>query len=108
MAALRDALPELVGRRRVVALFGCMRDKDLGAMLPHLRAIAGEVVLTSVGGSRATSASELAGLLAGGVPVEPVAAALSEARRRAGPGGLVVVCGSLALVGAVLSGLRSR
>ncbi|MGD0832801.1 MAG: Mur ligase family protein [Candidatus Dormibacteria bacterium] len=108
MAALRDALPELAAGRRVVALFGCMRDKDVVAMLPHLRAIAGEVVLTSVGGARAAPASELGGLLGDGVPVEPVPAALDEARRRAGPGGLVAVCGSLALVGAVLSGLRSR
>jgi folylpolyglutamate synthase/dihydropteroate synthase len=32
-----------------------------------------------------------------------VEAGLAEARRRAGPSGLVLVCGSLALVGAVLA-----
>jgi folylpolyglutamate synthase/dihydropteroate synthase len=46
-------------------------------------------------------------MLGDGVPVEPVAAALDEASRLAGPDGLVVVCGSLALVGAVLDGLRT-
>jgi folylpolyglutamate synthase/dihydropteroate synthase len=63
-------------------------------------------VTTSVGGPRAAPAAGLAALLGGdAVAVEPVAAALEEARRRAGDRGLVVVCGSLALVGTVLARL---
>jgi dihydrofolate synthase/folylpolyglutamate synthase len=107
MAALSAGVPDLAEGRRVVAVFGAMADKDLEAMLPHLRAMAEEVVLTSVGSARAASAGDLAAMLREGVPIEPVAAAVDEARRLAGPAGLVVVCGSLALVGAVLDGLST-
>ena len=107
MAALRSAVPDLAEGRRVVAVFGCMADKDVEAMLPHLRAMAKKVVLTRVGTARAASPGDLAAMLGDGVPIEPVAAALDEASRLAGPNGLVVVCGSLALVGAVLDGLRT-
>jgi len=107
-AALAALVPEvagLAGGRRVVAAFGAMADKQLDAMLPLVFGMADEVVLTSVGGARAASAAQLATMLGGGTAVEPVAAALAEARRRAGPSGLVLVCGSLALVGEVLAGL---
>ena len=103
MAALRADLPELAGGRRVVGLFGAMADKQLDEMLGHLRAMTAEVVLTSVGGGRATPAGELAARLGAGLPVEPVSAALDAARDLAGPEGLVLACGSLALVGAVLA-----
>ena len=72
-------------------------------MLPRVAVMAQELVLTSVGGERAASAVALAAMLGGGTALEPPAAALAEARRRAGPAGLVLVCGSLALVGAVLA-----
>jgi dihydrofolate synthase/folylpolyglutamate synthase len=90
----------------VVALFGAMADKQLDVMLPLVAGMAQEVVLTSVGGERAASAAALAAMLGGGNALEPPAAALAEARRRAGPAGLVLVCGSLALVGAVLAQLE--
>jgi len=105
VAALSTEVAGLAGGRRVVALFGAMADKQLDEMLPPLARMADEVVLTSVGGGRAASAALLREMLGGGTAVEPVAAALSEARRRAGGSGLVLVCGSLALVGAVLAGL---
>jgi dihydrofolate synthase/folylpolyglutamate synthase len=105
MARLRDALPELVAGRRVVGLFGAMKDKQLDAMLPHLLAMTDDVVLTSVETERAAPAFELATLLSSGTPVTPVSAALARARTRAGDGGVVLVCGSLAVVGAVLAEL---
>jgi dihydrofolate synthase/folylpolyglutamate synthase len=103
MAALAGEVPHLASGRRVVALFGAMADKQLEEMLPPLRAIATDWVFTSVGGQRAARPSALADLFRGGQAVEPVATALSRARQLAAPDGLVVVCGSLALVGAVLS-----
>ena len=103
LTALGPEVAELAGDRRVVALFGAMADKQLDVMLPRVAAMAQEVVLTSVGGERAASAAALAAMLGGGTALEPPAAALAEARRRAGPAGLVLVCGSLALVGAVLA-----
>ena len=106
LAALGSEVTGLAGGRRVVALFGAMVDKQLDEMLPLVAQMADEVVLTSVGGGRAASAALLAGMLGGGTAVEPVAEALSEARHRAGRSGLVLVCGSLALVGAVLAQLE--
>jgi dihydrofolate synthase/folylpolyglutamate synthase len=106
LTALGPEVVELAGDRRVVALFGAMADKQLDAMLPLVAGMADEVVLTSVGGERAASAAALAAMLGGGTPLEPPAAGLAEARRRAGAAGLVLVCGSLALVGAVLAQLE--
>jgi dihydrofolate synthase/folylpolyglutamate synthase len=103
LAALAPQVAELAEGRRVVAVFGAMVDKQLEEMLPLLSRVTAEVVLTSVGGGRAASAAALATILGRGIAVEPVAAALAEARRLAGPSGLVLVCGSLALVGAVLA-----
>jgi dihydrofolate synthase/folylpolyglutamate synthase len=105
LAALAPEVTSLAGGRRVIALFGAMADKQLEAMLPIVSGMAAEVVLTSVGGERAAPARQLAAMLGGGTAVEPVPAALAEARRRAGRSGLVLVCGSLALVGEVLAGL---
>lgn len=106
LAALSTEVTALAGGRRVVALFGAMADKQLDEMLPRVAQMSDEVVLTSVGGGRAASAALLAEMLGGGTAVEPVAEALAEARRRAGGSGLVLVCGSLALVGAVLAELE--
>jgi dihydrofolate synthase/folylpolyglutamate synthase len=106
LAALSPEVTALAGGRRVVALFGAMADKQLDEMLPRVAQMSDEVVLTSVGGGRAASAALLAGMLVEGTAVEPVAEALSEARHCAGESGLVLVCGSLALVGAVLAQLE--
>ncbi len=106
MAALRSAVALLAEGRGVVAVFGAFADKQLDEMLPHLRAMAAQVVLTSIGGPRAASAADLQAMLHGqGMVVEPVSAAVEAARELAGRSGLVVVCGSLALVGAVLGQL---
>jgi dihydrofolate synthase/folylpolyglutamate synthase len=107
LAALAAEVSVLAAGRRVVALFGAMADKQLDEMLPHLTGMAAEVVFTSVGGERAASAAQLTGLLGSGTAAEPVAAGLAEARRCAGPSGVVLVCGSLALVGAVLALLEA-
>ena len=107
LAALSPEVTALAGGRRVVVLFGAMADKQLDEMLPLVAHMSDEVVLTSVGGGRAASAALLAGMLVEGTAVEPVAEALAEARRRAGGSGLVLVCGSLALVGAVLAQLEA-
>jgi len=105
LAALAAEIAGLAGGRRVVTLFGAMADKQLDEMLPLVTGMAAEVVLTSIGSERAAPAAQLAALLGGGTAIEPVGAALAEARHRAGPLGLVLVCGSLALVGEVLAGL---
>ena len=91
-------------------LFGVMADKDAGAMLAPLAARAGRIVLTTAPNPRATSAEALAALLkpSGDLVVEPdfaraLAVALALTPRR-----LLVVSGSLYLVGAARTWLRQR
>jgi dihydrofolate synthase / folylpolyglutamate synthase len=100
------------GRPRLVLLFTVMRDKPAAEMLTILRDVADEAIVTTLPLPRATPASDLArmardlGLAATAAP-DP-RAGLARAAERAGPGGLVVACGSLYLVGALSEGATAR
>ena len=100
----------LRGGPKPVLLFAAMADKDLAAVLGPLVPHVASVVATQPGVKRAADAKDVAaaaralGLPAGAEP-EP-ARALERARALAGPGGLVLVAGSLYLVGAVLATLE--
>jgi dihydrofolate synthase/folylpolyglutamate synthase len=102
--ALRD-VPDLV------LLFGVMRDKDVEAIARTLFPLAREVVLTRPRLARAAAPAEIARragrLAAGAHRVPQPRRALALARRLAGDG-VVVVSGSLFLVGAVLELVRSE
>jgi len=100
----------LRGGPKPVLLVAAMADKDLsgilGPLVPHIAS----VVATQPGVARAADAKVVAaaaralGLPAGAEP-DP-ALALAQARGLAGPGGLVLVAGSLYLVGAVTAVLE--
>ena len=98
-----------------VLVFAAMQDKDVeGLVTPLLRHV-GTVVATAPDVQRALGPVELAARVArAGGRAEAAAtpeAALQRARSLAGPHGLVVVAGSLYLVGSVLalvSGRRAR
>lgn len=96
-------------RRRRVLLFAAMRDKPATEMLRALRPAAEGLVLTSLALARGAAPADLApGAAAAGFDAEVVpdrSAALAAARSAAGPDGLVVVCGSLYLVGEVRSAI---
>jgi dihydrofolate synthase/folylpolyglutamate synthase len=87
-----------------VLLFGAMRDKDVPAMARQLFPGAREVVLCGLQNPRAASATEIA--RRSDWPTATLAAdagaGLARARELAGPGGVVVVAGSLYLVGEVM------
>jgi dihydrofolate synthase / folylpolyglutamate synthase len=106
LAAYLDTL-----KRPVVLLFGAMRDKRIAAMAAALFPRAVGVVLTSVGGERAARPDEIArraGRHARALRQAPgVEEALPLARRLTPRGGVLVVAGSLYLVGDVLR-LRAR
>ncbi|MHC4883857.1 MAG: bifunctional folylpolyglutamate synthase/dihydrofolate synthase [Planctomycetota bacterium] len=100
--ALRDAFPE----RRVVAVFAAASDKDVTGMLHILAPFVGALVLTSTGQPRSASIMSMEQGLEGieapecrscSLPLE----ALEEARKLAGPEGVILVTGSLYLVGQI-------
>ena len=110
--ALAAALPGIAAGRRVVLLVSIVDDKDPAAILAALAPAASAIVATRSDNPRALPASKLAAV-ATPLAAEVVAdddpdAALAEARRRAGPGGLVVVCGSMFLVGMLRARVRGE
>jgi dihydrofolate synthase / folylpolyglutamate synthase len=98
-AALRSEPP-------FVLVFGAMADKDVAAVGRELFPLARAVVVTQAPGERAAAPTDIVARVGPvGPPVrrEPgVGRALGVAERLAGPDGLVVVAGSLYLVGDVL------
>ena len=98
------------GEPKPMLLFGSMKDKDLAGMLrplsPHVArmiAMRPDIPRAMDSGELAKAASEL-GLEAEAVP--GAAAALERARVLAGDDGLVLVAGSLYLIGEVLAALE--
>jgi dihydrofolate synthase/folylpolyglutamate synthase len=88
-------------------LFGALADKDVERMLPPLAARADSTVLTRPPSPRALEPAALLPWAGKGAAVEPdVERALERALDRAP--GLLVVCGSLYLVGAVRAALGRR
>ena len=84
-----------------VLVFTAMKDKPLESMAGALFSSFDEVVATTLPLPRCLTGAEIALRLprAGAKPVDDAAQALAEARRTAGPSGLVVAAGSLYLVG---------
>lgn len=90
-------------------LFGVLRDKRVGAMLPPLARRASRMVLTKPDVARGLAVDELAAFLDEGQQAHlegDPSAALDLAL--GGPGDLLLVCGSIYLVGAVRTLLRER
>ena len=105
--ALAREIPGLApGAGRVVLVLGVSADKDARAIAAPLCEVVDEVVATAARHERAASPGAVAVAVREAAPrtqvaaVAGVPAALELARERAGAGGLVVVAGSLFLVGA--------
>ncbi len=95
--------------RPLVIVFGAMKDKDLPAMLAQLRATGAPVIFSAIGWHRAAAPADLAAAF--GAPAETAdsfSEALDRARERASSSGIVLVCGSLYLVGEVIAATRAR
>jgi dihydrofolate synthase/folylpolyglutamate synthase len=107
--ALADALQDYRGTRKVKLMFACMEDKDWRSMLSTLAPLADEMVLTRVQMDRSADPRELSAQVAGRVPhriIEDSRAALEFLIGRAAPQDVVVVAGSLYLLGEVRGFLR--
>jgi dihydrofolate synthase/folylpolyglutamate synthase len=101
--ALRAALSHMYPERRLVVLFGAMRDKAVAEMASILFPLASVVVATHAENPRAASPEEIAQAAArtGAEMVleSRIPEALEKARALAGSDGVVVVTGSIYLVG---------
>lgn len=104
-AVLADFLSTLPGK--VDLLFGVLADKDATEMIGRIAPLVDRIVLTAPPSERARHPEEIAALLPGRtVEVEPdLGAALDRALS---PGGTLVACGSIFLVGEVRKRLRER
>jgi dihydrofolate synthase/folylpolyglutamate synthase len=101
--ALAASLPELAAARPVALLASIVRDKDAAGILAALAPAVSSIVATRSSNARCLSPAELAALARPLCPdthasADPLAA-LDLARGLAGPGGLVLIAGSIFLVG---------
>jgi dihydrofolate synthase / folylpolyglutamate synthase len=110
--ALRSALSECYGDRSLIFVFGAMRDKAISEITEILFPLADRVIATRAENPRSASPEEiqLAGSRSGTEieAVAEVAAALERARDTAGPKTVVVVTGSIYLVGEAMRVLRVK
>ncbi len=105
MTVVHEYITSRAPRERVVAVVGMNRDKEVADVLAVLAHTASHFVLTAADNPRALMPNDLAALSPEtataevcGNPVE----ALAKARSRAGSDGLVLVTGSLYLVGEIM------
>jgi dihydrofolate synthase/folylpolyglutamate synthase len=116
MAALRATLQELLGGRRLVAVFGMLATKDYHAVTALLAPLAAAVVTTTPDNPHALTAADLAAEVRRYTPhveaVDDSREAVARARRLAGPDDVLLVTGSFYFVGAaraqLLRSLRRR
>jgi dihydrofolate synthase / folylpolyglutamate synthase len=96
-----SVLGEIESRRDVALVFGSLKRKNWRAMLKRLDAVAAHKIFVAppLSGEKVADPGDMAKVFNGTV-VADVAEALSLARARVGPTGLVVVTGSTYLVGA--------
>ncbi|MGA8438008.1 MAG: folylpolyglutamate synthase/dihydrofolate synthase family protein [Candidatus Sulfotelmatobacter sp.] len=105
--ALRSTLSEWYEDRSLIIVFGAMRDKAISEMTEILFPLADQVIATRPGNPRAASPEEIqqAGARTGVNidTVEDVESAVERARSLASAGTVVVITGSIYLVGEVMS-----
>ena len=112
--ALRSALSEYVGERPITMVFGAMKDKSIGEMAEILFPLAARVVLTEADNPRAATADDIREaahrMEVEFVDTTQLRVALEGARELAmeNTNGIVVVTGSIFLVGEALGILRSQ
>jgi dihydrofolate synthase / folylpolyglutamate synthase len=104
-----EAVRMLAKGRSLVIVFGAMKDKDLPTMLGQLRAMRAPVIFSAIDWHRAAAPADLARQF--GEPSDVAGSAkeaINRARQRAGANGIVLVCGSLYLVGEAITATRAR
>jgi dihydrofolate synthase / folylpolyglutamate synthase len=107
--ALRSALSTYYQDRRIIFVFGAMRDKAIGEISEILFPLAESVIATCAENPRSATPEEIrdaASRTGSAIEVcRDVTSALERARRRAGADGIVVVTGSIYVVGEAMRAL---
>jgi dihydrofolate synthase / folylpolyglutamate synthase len=110
--ALRSALSERYKDRPLIFVFGAMRDKAISEMAEILFPLADRVIATRPENPRAASPEEIrqAAARTGSEiePLEDVQRALERARALAGSATVIVITGSIYLVGEVMRSVGAR
>jgi dihydrofolate synthase/folylpolyglutamate synthase len=110
--ALRSALSERYGDRPLVFVFGAMRDKAIAEMAEILFPLAEIVVATRAENPRSASPEEIrqAGSRTGAemVSAPDAASALAAAKARAQGNAVIIVTGSIYLVGEAMRVLETQ
>ena len=107
--ALRSALSERYPDRRITLLFAVLRDKAVGEIAEILFPIADQVVITTVDNPRAATPEEVCAasrMTTEAVLVQSLPEALQRSIALTPTGGVLVITGSIYLVGATLSRLH--
>ncbi len=100
--ALIEELQRFRERRRVWLLFASMEDKDWRLMLESFSGVVNQIVLTRVAMERCADPFHLASRLSGKVPHRAIGtapAALQYVMDHADPGDIILIAGSLYLIG---------
>jgi dihydrofolate synthase/folylpolyglutamate synthase len=110
--SLRSTLSAVYEDRALTIVFGAMRDKAIGEIAEILFPLAERVIVTHADSPRSASASEIReAAIRTATEIEDapeVSSALDRARAHAGPQGLVVVTGSIYIVGEAMRVLGVR
>src|ERR1700733_2960450 len=113
-STLSSSYPNLESGRELAMVFGVMRDKAVQEMTEILFPITGNVIVTHANNPRSATNAEIrqaAARVAAGINIEEaedVASALDQARKLAGKEGLIVVTGSIYVVGEAMRMLDIR
>lgn len=110
--ALRSTLSACYEERRLIFVFGAMRDKTIGEMAEILFPIAERVIATRAENPRSATPEEIrsaAARTSAEIETAPdVATAVKQARAFAGSDGIVVITGSIYVVGEAMRLLGAR
>lgn len=99
-----SVLGDIESRKEIALVFGAIGTKNWKAMLKRLESVAGHRVFVAPPIRKAVDPYEMSAVFSGEV-AEGVPDALARARQLVGPRGLVVVTGSIFLVGAARAAL---
>lgn len=107
--ALRASLSAVYEDRSFTIVFGAMRDKAIGEMAEILFPLAARVIATRADNPRSATPDDIrqaAARMSAEIEDAPdVASALARAQKNVGPQGLVVITGSIYIVGEALQAL---